>query len=416
MGAWDHLLRGRRRSDESALTMPCSDGGRTPLGSDVNWADDVLVSGYGEDSQSALFDAAVLHRLVEVLIERGYRIVGPTLRDNAIELAELESADDLPYGWGVDVGPGHYRVRRRDDEAAFGHSAGPQSWKHFLHPPRQRVWAGTRNGGSGVQSEAELPRYAFLGVRGCDLAAIGTLDRVLGRSEYPDNSFVGRRRRAFIVAVNCTEPGGVCFCASMGTGPAVGPGYDLALTECLQGAAPAYLVDIGSQEGADVLAAIPHQTASDEEIRCAQRHVEEAAHRMGRQMPDTDLRNLLIQSRESPQWEDVASRCLTCGNCTMVCPTCFCTSTEDVSDLTGEHAERWRHWASCFEFDFTFVHGGGSVRQSGASRYRHWLTHKLSTWHDQFGTSGCVGCGRCIAWCPTGIDITAEMNKMAGDD
>jgi len=128
------------------------------------------------------------------------------------------------------------------------------------------------------------------------------------------------------------------------------------------------------------------------------------------------LRDLLVRSRESPQWDEVASRCLTCGNCTMVCPTCFCTSTEDVSDLTGEHAERWQHWASCFEFDFTYVHGGGSVRQSGASRYRHWLTHKLGTWHDQFGMSGCVGCGRCIAWCPTGIDITAEMNKMADDD
>ena len=155
---------------------------------------------------------------------------------------------------------------------------------------------------------------------------------------------------------------------------------------------------------------------ASEEIRCSRTDVEDAADRMGRQMPDVDLRDLLVRSRESAQWDEVASRCLTCGNCTMVCPTCFCTSTEDVSDLTGEHAERWRHWASCFEFDFTYVHGGGSVRQSGASRYRHWLTHKLGTWHDQFGMSGCVGCGRCIAWCPTGIDITAEMNKMAGDE
>jgi ferredoxin len=165
-----------------------------------------------------------------------------------------------------------------------------------------------------------------------------------------------------------------------------------------------------------VLAAVPHRTAGSEEVRSARADVEAAAHRMGRQMPDTDLRELLIRSRESSQWEEVASRCLTCGNCTMVCPTCFCTTTEDVSDLTGEHAERWRHWASCYEFDFTYVHGGGSVRQSGDSRYRHWLTHKLGTWHDQFGMSGCVGCGRCIAWCPTGIDITAEMNKMAGDE
>jgi len=376
-------------------------------------ADDVSMS--GEVREVAVFDAAALQRLVEVLIERGYRVVGPTLRDNAIVLAELQSAAELPRGWGVDVGPGHYRVRRRDDDAAFGHSAGPQSWKQFLHPPRQRLWAGTRDGASQAPEEA-APRYAFLGVRGCDLAAIATLDRVLGRPEYPDDSFVSRRRQTFVIAVNCTEPGGLCFCASMGTGPAAGPGYDLALTERLEDDAPSYLVDVGSQEGADVLAAVPHRAAGGNEIHCARADVEAAAHKMGRKMPDTDLRELLIASRESPQWDEVASRCLTCGNCTMVCPTCFCTSTEDVSDLTGEHAERWRHWASCFEFDFTYVHGGGSVRQSGSSRYRHWLTHKLGTWHDQFGMSGCVGCGRCIAWCPTGIDITAEMNKMAGDE
>ena len=235
------------------------------------------MSAPGQDSDAALLDMAGLHRLVEVLIERGYRVVGPTLRDNAIVLAELESAGDLPRGWGVDVAPGHYRVRSRDDDAAFGHSAGPQSWKQFLHPPRQRLWAGSREGTSDAQSEGEAPRYAFLGVRGCDLAAIATLDRVLGRSEYPDNSFVGRRRQVFVVAVNCTEPGGLCFCASMGTGPAVGPGYDLALTERLDGDAPSYLVDIGTQDGADVLAEVPHRTADSEEIRCARADVEAAA-------------------------------------------------------------------------------------------------------------------------------------------
>ncbi len=373
------------------------------------------MSGHGKDPGAAVFDAAALHRLVEVLIGRGYRVIGPTLRDDAIVLAELESAADLPRGWGVDVGPGHYRVRRRDDDAAFGHSAGPQSWKQFLHPPRQQLWAGTRDGAAAPDGE-EAPRYAFLGVRGCDLAAIATLDRVLGRPEYPDDAYVGRRRRIFVVAVNCTEPGGLCFCASMGTGPAAGPGYDLALTERTGGDGVTYLVEVGSPDGADVLAAVPHRSAEADEIDCARADVQAASHKMGRRMPDTDLRELLVASRESPQWEEVASRCLTCGNCTMVCPTCFCTSTEDVSDLAGEHAQRWRQWASCFEFDFTYVHGGGSVRQSGASRYRHWLTHKLGTWHDQFGTSGCVGCGRCIAWCPTGIDLTAEMNTMARDD
>ncbi len=361
-------------------------------------------------------DGAGLSRLVEVLKDRGYRVVGPTLRDNAIVLAELDSADELPRGWGVDTAPGYYRLRRRDDDAAFAHSSGPQSWKQFLHPPRRKLWSGGPEGvASNVDEDQDTPRYAFLGVRGCDLAAIATLDRVLGTSAHPDNSYGGRRRQIFVVAVNCTEPGGLCFCASMGTGPAAVPGYDLALTERIGAEATSYLVDVGTDDGAQVLAAVPHRAATVVEADDARADVEAATYLMGREMPATDLRALLVRSRESPQWEEVASRCLTCGNCTMVCPTCFCTSTEDVSDLTGEHVQRWQHWSSCFEFDFTYIHGG-SVRQSGASRYRHWLTHKLGTWHDQFGMSGCVGCGRCIAWCPTGIDITEEMNTMARRD
>ena len=91
----------------------------------------------------------------------------------------------------------------------------------------------------------------------------------------------------------------------------------------------------------------------------------------------------------------------------MVCPTCFCTTVEDHSDLAGETAERVRSWDSCFTLDFSYVHGG-SVRTETQSRYRQWMTHKLASWIDQFGTSGCVGCGRCITWCPVGIDITEE--------
>jgi ferredoxin len=355
---------------------------------------------------SAVIDAAGLQELVATLIDREYRVVGPTLSDNAIVLTELTSADELPRGWGVDVGPGHYRLRRRNDSALFGHSAGPQSWKQFLHPPRQRLWS------SDATLTEDIAKYAFIGVRACDLAAIAVLDGVLGKGAHPDHGFVGRLARVFVVAVNCTEPGGLCFCASMNTGPAVGAGYDLALTERISGEQCSYLVDVGSPGGAEVLAALPHREAEDAEVASARADVAQAAQHMGRAMPPGDLRELLIESRESPHWAEVASRCLTCGNCTMACPTCFCTSVEDVTDLTGDHAERWASWASCFEFDFTFIHEG-SVRQSAPSRYRHWITHKLGTWHDQFGTSGCVGCGRCIAWCPTGIDITEEMNVLA---
>jgi ferredoxin len=363
------------------------------------------------DAQPAVFGRAGLDRLVTVLAEHGYRVIGPTVRDNAIVLDELDSAAQLPAGWGVDTGPGYYRLRRRDDAAVFAHSAGPGSWKQFLHPPRRRLWSAGPDGDFRPATPAS-PRYAFLGVRGCDLAAAGILGRVLGAGPHPDGAFEQARQGLFIVAVNCTEPGGVCFCASMGTGPAAGPGYDLALTERIDDSGHWFVAETGSPEGARILAEVPHRGAAAAEAVAARAEVSAAAQRMGREMPSVDLPALIRDSRESPHWADVASRCLACANCTMVCPTCFCTTTEDVSDLTGDHAERWQRWASCFELDFSYVHGG-NVRQSGASRYRQWFSHKLGTWHDQFGGSGCVGCGRCIAWCPVGIDITAEASRLA---
>jgi ferredoxin len=362
-------------------------------------------------TEPAVLSRADLDDLIDVLIEEGYRVVGPTVRDDAIVLAELTGGADLPAGWGVDAAPGRYRLRRRADQAVFGHSAGSQSWKQFLHPPRQRLWSSDASGFSAA-GDGESAPYAFIGVRACDLAAMATLGNVLGGGAHTGQAFARRRRGLFVVAAGCTEPGGVCFCASMGTGPAPGPGYDLALTERIDDQGHRFLVDVGSEAGLSVLSRIGHRAAASEEVQEARSAVAAATQLMGRQMPELDIRDLLARNRESPLWEKVADRCLTCGNCTMVCPTCFCTSAEDTSDLTGQHAERWQHWASCFELDFSYLHGG-SVRSSGASRYRQWITHKLSTWHDQFGTSGCVGCGRCIAWCPVGIDITEEVTALA---
>jgi formate hydrogenlyase subunit 6/NADH:ubiquinone oxidoreductase subunit I len=357
-----------------------------------------------------VLDRLGLDALVALLLAEGYRVVGPTVRDDAIVLAELTSGDDLPAGWGVETGPGRYRLHRRGDAAVFAHSAGAQSWKQFLHPAKQPLWS---SDGDGFAPAREEPvRYAFLGVRGCDLTALAILGGVLANGAHPDGSYVRRRQGLLVIAVGCTEPGGVCFCASMGTGPATGPGYDISLTERIDQDGHRFLVDIGTDEGARIIAGLTHRDASDTEVEDARAAIAVAATRMGRQMPVRDIRNLLIESRDSAHWQDVAERCLTCGNCTMVCPTCFCTTTEDLTDLTGGQTERAQRWASCFELDFSYLHGG-SVRVSGESRYRQWITHKLSSWHDQFGGSGCVGCGRCIVWCPTGIDITEEVAALA---
>ncbi|MFJ3930906.1 4Fe-4S dicluster domain-containing protein [Streptomyces sp. NPDC090029] len=367
-------------------------------------------------TESAVLDRDGLGALVRELRARGHTVVGPTVRDGAVVLDELDSADRLPFGWGVEHEAGRYRLRPREDGAAFAHSAGPQSWKAYLHPQRLREWTADREADGRITVRAEEPArvsYAFLGVQPCDLRAIAVQDRVLGGGAYTDEGYRSRRAGAFLVVAECTEPGATCFCVSMGTGPGA-PGdaaYDLALTEVVDDGGHRFLVRAGSPAGAEVLAALPRRPADEATAEAAWEAVAGAATRMGRTMPETDLHALMAGTLEADRWDDVASRCLTCGNCTMVCPTCFCTSTEDVGDLTGDHAERWRRWESCFDLDFSHL-PGGPVRSSGRSRYRQWLTHKLGTWHDQFGSSGCVGCGRCIVWCPVGIDITEEAAAL----
>ncbi|MEV4788935.1 4Fe-4S dicluster domain-containing protein [Streptomyces tuirus] len=363
---------------------------------------------------NGVLDRDGLSALIQLLDARGRTVIGPTARDGAVVLDEIGSADDLPFGWGTEVEAGRYRLVPRADGAVFAHTAGPQSWKTFLHPEREKLWSAERTSDGRLSVTEENPRqpsYAFLGVRPCDLRAIAIQDRVLAGGRYRDRGYEERRTGAFLIAAECTEPGATCFCVSMGGGPAADAGFDLALTEVLDESGHRFLVRAGSEAGQDVLAHVPSQPADPATEHAARSAVDAARDRMGRAMPPVDLRTLMGESLEADRWDDVAARCLTCGNCTMVCPTCFCTTTEEVTDLTGDHAERWLRWDSCFDVDFSYLHGG-PVRSSARSRYRQWLTHKLSTWYEQFGSSGCVGCGRCVTWCPVGIDITEEATAL----
>jgi sulfhydrogenase subunit beta (sulfur reductase) len=369
------------------------------------------------EAATATIDREGLDELLAALRRRGYEVVGPTVRDGAIVYDGIESTGDLPAGWTDEQDGGTYRLARRDDGALFGYAVGPHSWKRYLHPPELTLWRARRgeDGELEVSEEpSEAPAYAFVGVRSCELRAIEVQDRVLAEGEYPDPFYVARRQGAFILAVNCTVAGGTCFCVSMQTGPRVGEGHDLALTEVIEDGRHYFVCEAGSERGAELLAELPRSEAGPEELAAAEAGVERAAASQGRVMETAGIKELLYENYEHPRWEEVAERCLSCGNCTMVCPTCFCTTVEDTSDLAGEEAERTRKWDSCFTMDFSYVHGG-SVRPATSSRYRQWMTHKLATWIDQFGTSGCVGCGRCITWCPVAIDITEEVAAIRAD-
>lgn len=370
-----------------------------------------------QPNDTVVMEAAHLDHLIQVLIGHGYEVVGPTIREGAIVYDRLASGEDLPAGWTDEQDGGTYRLKQRRDDALFGYVVGPHSWKKFLHPPVVRLWRADRgaNGFTIVPEKQEPPRFAFLGVRACELHAVRIQDKVFLEGPYADPTYKSRREHTFIVAVNCSQAGGTCFCASMNTGPKASSGYDLALTEVLQDGRHRFVVEIGTARGAETLAEIPYEPASQSDRQTAERIVAETAGRMGRTLDTGGIKELLYRNYEHPRWDQVAQRCLTCANCTMVCPTCFCSTVEDVTDLTGEHAERWRKWDSCFTMDFSYIHGG-SVRASARSRYRQWMTHKLATWIDQFGSSGCVGCGRCITWCPVAIDITEEVRAIRNSE
>ena len=356
-----------------------------------------------------------LDQLLGAIARRGFRLIGPTVRDGAIVYDDIASSADLPAGWTDEQDGGTYRLRRRDDDALFGYAVGPQSWKRYLFPPTSVVWR-TGQDRAAAEAEAEAgPPMAFIGVRSCELRAIAIQDRVFLGGQHVDPVYAGRRAGAFLVAINCGTAGGTCFCVSMDAGPKAESGFDLALTELMDGGRHEFLVEAGTGRGAEVLSEVTSRPAGRPDTQAANLVTERTAASMGRQLDTGGIKDLLYDNFEHPRWDDVASRCLTCGNCTMVCPTCFCFSITEVTDLAGMQAEQQRSWDSCFTVDHSNLHGG-PVRVSGRSRYRQWMTHKLATWIDQFGTSGCVGCGRCITWCPVGIDITEEAAAIRASD
>ncbi len=370
-----------------------------------------------QTSQQAVIEAEHFQHLLDLLRQEGYRLLGPTVRDGAIVYDEIHTTGELPVGWTDCQEGGKYRLKRRKDKALFGYTSGPHTWKQSLSPARELLWRAERNSATFriLSSQQPPPKQAFIGVRACELQALVRNDQVFLQGPHIEPTYASRRANAFILAVNCGQGGGTCFCASLGTGPEVQDGYDLALTEVLEGHRHYFLAIAGTDAGCALLEAAPHREAGDAERAAAAAVVQRAAGQMGRSLDPTDLPQILLRNHENPRWDAAANRCLSCGNCTMVCPTCFCSTIEDTTDLAGREAERWRKRDSCFVLDFSFMFGG-HVRYSAAARFRQWVTHKLATWVEQFGTLGCVGCGRCITWCPVGIDITEEVSAIRDSD
>lgn len=356
---------------------------------------------------------ARLQALLDLLHDDGYRCIGPQVRDAAIVYDTVTVAQQFPQGIRDSQERGSYALTETHDNLLFAWANGPQALKPLTFAPREVLWKAERNERGELEFRevnAAASPLAIIGVRACDLAALRIQDKVFIEGRHPDPYFQARRQALLLIAVNCSHPASTCFCASTGDGPNATHTFDLALTELNEG----FTVQVGTRKAGELVTRLQLPRATDEQCYAAGHQHSEAARAQGRKMPSIAARRSLMDRLEHPRWDDVAARCLSCGNCTMVCPTCFCHAEEDEPTLAGASTQHVRQWDSCFTQQHSYIHGV-VVRADTRSRYRQWLTHKVATWHDQFGMSGCVGCGRCITWCPTGIDITEEVTALSGN-
>jgi ferredoxin len=369
--------------------------------------DDMTQNG-ATDHAAGWLARSMLSQLIEVLRERGYAPWGPRVQGGAVVLASIDDATDLPVGWIDHQSPGRYTLEQRDSDRVFDVVHGADGIKRHVFAPRETLLQIERTGERGdfeaSVSLSPAPRLALLGVRACDLAALRIQDRIFQADRYPDPHYAARRAGLFLVGVSCTRSVSTCFCTSMGTGPAVGSDCDLALCELDRG----FVVRAGSAAGREILDALALRDATRDELDEEARALDQCAKGIERRLEASATPGWLYAHLDHPRWDDVAARCLSCGNCTLVCPTCFCHSERDEPELDGRASLRVREWDSCFDRDHAQVHGK-NFRPTVRERYRQWLTHKLDGWLTQFDTSGCVGCGRCISWCPVGIDLVEEV-------
>lgn len=356
-----------------------------------------------------ILPAGDLQRLLDALSAKGYRVVGPTVREGSVVWETIRLVSDLPVGWRDHQEPGRYRLEQTGSQEVFGVVHGPQSLKPFVFAPREPLLQIERSK-DGFTTSPTLPqpeKVAVIGARACDLAGLVIQDRIFLKDAYGDPYYAARREGLFVIAVNCTRALATCFCASMETGPRARNGFDLAMTEVDD----QLLLEAGSEAGRDLLSNLSLSTGSEQLSAEAVTRIDACASGQVRRLDHSRLPQALYDVHEHPRWDEVAGRCLACTNCTMVCPTCFCHTVEETPDLSRQHSTHARLWDSCFTQQHGYIHGK-NIRPTIKDRYRMWLTHKLASWIDQFGTSGCVGCGRCITWCPVGIDLTEELPAL----
>ncbi len=351
--------------------------------------------------------------LLDVLMRKGYTLLGPSIRQGAIVYDHFTSVEELPVGVTDEQQAGRYQLQKTEDSRFFSWAAAAQSIKPLCFSASEVLWQSTTSSDGHLKFSETRPKttpIAVIGAKACDIAALHLQDKHFLQQDYIDPYYEQRRKNVFLVAVDCSHPAETCFCHSTGDGPEAKP-VDINLVELNDG----FLISAGSERGQLIADTLPLQQANQKQLTQKSAQHQAAIAKQTRHLPVGDIQNSLKNRQEHSHWDDIGQRCLACGNCTAVCPSCFCHSEHDQSALGSQTVSHLRQWDSCFNQNHSYIHGI-VIRAESKTRYRQWMTHKFSSWIEQYGRAGCTGCGRCISWCPVGIDITRELAVLCGDD
>lgn len=320
------------------------------------------------------------------------RIVGPVRKGSEFIFREVKTADELCLDYISTILPP----------------------KKFFHSPRETLFLFTKEDGFTFQEAKIEEKIILFGIHPCDVNAILRLDKIFSE-DFEDPYYLGRRKNTIIVALNCIEPRENCFCSSMGTGPYLEKGYDILLTDIGE----KYLVEIGSDVGKSILNGLKLKEARENDFTEKNRRLKIAKGKIKKFVDATNLAEIARANMNNKIWADLAEKgiersfpCLSCGLCSLVCPTCYCYEVYDLIDISLKKGERRRELDSCQLLEYGEV-AGGNFRKDRKNRIRHWMMCKFGAAAGGISSS-CVGCGRCIKACPAGIDITKIVRKIRG--